>query len=225
MIQEMTGPTQGALKLERKFDTIANHLANSATTGFKADILTFDNMLRSRMTTDFTPGNPFETGNPLDFAIESDGFFRIQTANGIRYTRAGNFTLDAQGQLVTQQGDPVLGDGGPLLLDGAQIEVTPEGLVEVDGAPAGRLAVVTFEDKTLLRKEGNSQFVYTGEEGNEIEPEVISVNQGALEQSNVSVVAEMTRMIEINRAYESMQKMLQSIDEANQKVISEVARV
>lgn len=225
MLLQMMSPVQGGLRQEKKFEAIANHLANSATNGFKADILSFDHLLRTAHTVDHRQGDLKVTGNQLDVAIAGKGFFSIQTENGVRYTRDGCFTLDSQQQLVTQSGDVVLGEGGPIRIEGADVHINEAGQVYVDGAQAGILKVVEFESPQKLKKEGGSLFSYTGDPSDEQTPEAISVKQGALEQPNISVVVEMTKMIETQRMYEAYQKMVQTFDEIDAKSIDQVGRL
>ena len=199
MILQMTRVVQAGLKQERKLDIVSNHLANADTTGFKADILSFDEAMNAVLTVDHTQGDVKHTDNTLDLALGDEGFFKVQTPQGVRYTRNGNFTLNAGGQLVTQNGDPVLGPGGPVVIAGSDVQVSKDGAIEVDGEAGGQLAVATFADLTLLHKEGSGNYVYRGNPADEIVPEAVEVVQGALEKPNFTVVEEMTDMIAINR--------------------------
>jgi flagellar basal-body rod protein FlgG len=221
----MTQVVQGGLRQERKLEAITNHLANVSTTGFKGDVLSFDALFNARMNIDFTPGDIRETENDLDLALGEDGFFKVQTQRGIRYTRNGTFTLDRNNVLVTQDGNPVLGETGPIIIDGRDIEVNEAGEIRVDQQVVGKLSIASFSSKENLAKEGESLFVYRGEESDEEPLENVKVVQGALEMPNVSSVVEMTRMIETLRSYESYQKMIQAYDEMDSKLISEVNKV
>ena len=224
MIQQMGYVVQGGLRQQLKLETQMNHLANVNTTGFKADIVSFDEMLRAKMTVDFTPGDLQQTGNDLDLALGDDGFFKIQTPDGVRYTRNGTFSLNADRMLVTQSGDLVLGDRGPILIEGTHIEINEAGEIRVDNQLAGNIAVVAFAEKEKLAKEGESLFAYTGPESDETVPEKISVLQGALESSNVRTVMEMTKMVETMRSFESCMKILRTLDETDTRVITELGR-
>lgn len=233
MILEMTRPVQGGLRQERQFDIVANHLANTNTTGFKGDVLSFDRMFRAQMNVDLTQGPLRETGGKLDMALEDEGFFKIQTQRGIRYTRDGNFTLSANGTLVTKEGDPVLAGGNPVVFDPNNIEnifVNKEGGIEAysldEGlADMGTLDVVTFADLKKIEKEGSSLFVYNGNPQDEIAPDTVSVQQGALEMSNVTSVTEMVKMVEQHRMYEAYQKMILTFDEIDGKAVNEVGKL
>lgn len=225
MIHEMSYAVQGAIRQERRFEILANHMANAGTTGFKTQTLSFDKMLQAHMTLDTTQGPLLATQSPLDVAISGDGFFKIQTDQGARYSRNGNFSRNAEGLLVNSEGDAVMGESGPITIEGDDISIGVDGEIEVDGSVTGKLLIVDFEMKEGLEKKGDSLFAYAGPESDEIPAERFEVRQGNLEQSNVETMVEMTRMIETNRFYESFQKLMQTIDELNAKAISEVGQV
>lgn len=210
---------------ELRFDTIANNLANAGTTGFKKDIPSFDQALQMHMRTDFTQGNIRHTGNPLDLALEGEGFFRVMTPAGIRYTRNGRFNLNAEGILVTSNGDPVLGTGGRVSIQGEHVTIDATGRIEVDKTEVDTLSIASFERPELLQKEGLSSYIYKGDEKEILRPEEISVGQGYLEESNVVVTEEVIRMVEALRTFESYQKVLQTFDETDAKVINEVGKL
>jgi len=222
---EMGKAVQGASRFNQQFDIIANRLANAGTTGYKGESVTFDELLQPRMRIDLSQGDSQTTGNPLDLAILGDGFFKVQTPQGDRYTRNGTFSLDKEKYLVTQDGHRVLGEGGPIALDGEQIKISEGGDVNVDGSQVGKLKLVTFKAAEKLKKEGASFLSYMGDSQDELKPERTSVQQGVLEQSNVSVVSEMTRMIETTRSYESVQKIIQTYAEMDTKAVTEVGLV
>ena len=223
MILQFTNPVQGGLRQERKLEMIANHLANVDTSGFKTDMVTFDQMLQSEMGIDFSPGPLKSTGNALDVALGEDGFFKVQTPRGERYTRNGNFTLDAENILVTANGHPVMGEGGEITIDGSDVRINREGEIFVDGELVDKLAVVTFESMQKMTKDGDSLFAAPADSP-EVSLENPVVQQGAVEGSNVEAVVEMTRMIETMRTYEAIQKMIQAYDETDGKIISEVGK-
>jgi flagellar basal-body rod protein FlgG len=214
----------GMLAEQVRQDQIANDLANSATPGYKADRTTqtsFRSLLLANsvtgqvigaqgtavevgaVQTDFTPQPARDTGEPLDFAIVGEGFFAVQTGQGVRYTRNGQFMPDAQGRLVTAQGDPVLGRGGAPLTVGADGTVDPR-----------RLDVVTL---TNPRKAGDS--LVTGTPGNGTPGQVRS---SALEGSGADATTAMVDMIQSMRAYEAGQKVIQTIDETLGKATTQV---
>lgn len=230
---------EGAILLERRQQVISNNLANTNTAGFKKQGLTFEEYLLPQIDdtrrtakgeiekTLFTQGPTHETGNPLDFAIEGEGFFVVQTPAGNRYTRAGNFTLDAQNQLVTQEGYPVLGDGAPIILQdttGKGIWLSEDGRFFVDETEMGRIDVVNFTNPDGLDRMGQNLYAETQASGQPAPLETVHVRQGFIEDSNINPVEEMVNMIDMFRAYEVQQKTLQSVDHLDDKAINEVGR-
>lgn len=216
----------GQVALFKHMEVIANNLANLNTTGFRAEKVLFEKMLAQQKNTtpikvstdefvhirgaytDFQQGPIEATGNPLDMAIKEEGFFVVQTAEGERYTRAGNFQLDAEGRLVTSRGDPVQGIGGDIVLEGASIKVTEQGDILVDGKAVDRLRVVQAESRFLVRDQ--AQLFKLIEGGFTLDAENPFVQGGALEGSNVNAVRELTDMIWASRLYESYQKVQES---------------
>lgn len=218
MLLEMTRAAQAGLRKERQYELISNHLANAGTTGYKKDILTFDQMMKAKLTTDHSNGDLRITGNELDLALTEQGFFKIQTPAGIRYTRNGNFTLDTENQLVTGQGDLVLGQGGPITIAGSDVHISSVGEILSDGEAVDTLVIANFNSTEQLEKEGQNYFVYKGDPNDEVEPDTIKVVQGSLESANISTVVEMTKMIETQRMYETISKMMHTLDEIDSKV-------
>ncbi len=227
MVSGIYEAIKGGFFAEQHMEIITNNLANADTAGFKKDTLTFDEVLKERLSTDMRPGSLNYTGNKLDVALGEKGFFKIQTDRGIRYTRNGSFLLDAGGMLVTHSGDSVLSNNGPIRIKGAEIVITASGDVIADGRHADTLSVVDFTRPGFLKKEGDSLYVYDDPngEGSIIDHDPISVQQGYIETSNVNPVEEMTRMIKALRAYESYTKVIQTFDEANSKLINEVGKL
>ena len=227
MIQDITIIVQSALTQEMKLENTANHLANATTTGFKADLLSFDEALQAHSTIDFRQGDLRETGNVLDLALSGEGFFKIQTENGIRYTRNGTFSLNNDHILVTQNGSPVMGENGPIFIQGSYVEINENGEIFVDNEKlekqrVDRLKMVTFSAKENLVKEGESFFQYTGDPSEEMDSDSVTVTQGALEMPNTSVVIEMTKMVETMRTYEAYMKIIQTFDEVDGKIVNEL---
>ena len=231
MIFDVTEVVQAGLRQELKMEMIINHLANVSTTGFKADVLFFDEMLQANMSIDFSQGGFIHTGNSLDLALNGDGFFKIQTLRGIRYTRNGTFTLNSDNMLVTQNGDLVLGDRGPISIQGGRIEINDAGEIWVEDETTGTMgmvgkpAIVDFAQKDQFTKEGESLFIYNGSPADETVPEGTTVRPGELEMPNVNTVMEMTKMIETMRSYESCMKTLQALDETDSKAINELGKI
>ena len=218
------------------FSTITNNLTNAQTPGFKRDVPLFRPFLEQRMglsspyplisetRTLFQQGDLHQTGNPFDLAIEGDGFFKLQTPHGIRYTRAGNFRLNEQGVLTHTDGFPVMGRNGEIVLKGRTVTVGKDGTVEVDGAQIDQIAVAAFPDPGLLRKEGQNLF-RVEDPRQEKKSEASQVHQGTLEASNVNPIEEMVKLIDSLRTYESCLKMIQSQDELDSRAANDVGRV
>lgn len=176
--------------------------------------------------TDFSPGAIKKTGNPLDVAIVGDGFFSVETPQGVMYSRNGSLTISSNGDLVTQDGLPVLGQNGKISLEGDDISIGTDGTVLVDGNEVGKLKIVNFPRPYPLKKVGGSLFSLTtsGENG-KVNTDV-NVKQGFLELSNVNVVKEMVMMVEVNRAYQAYQKVIQGVfDTITRKAVNEVGRL
>lgn len=173
------------------------------------------------MGKNFSPGRLETTGNALDFAIVGkDGFFSVNTPQGERYTRAGNFTLNSEGQLVTAEGYQVNGKEGPLSLKGDDVVLAEDGTITVDGQRTGGLKMVTFPFVERLQKMGGSMLAPADDANAPRILEDVQLAQGMVESSNVEPVKEMVRMIEANRAYAGMQKALTSADEMNRQAVT-----
>ena len=172
-------------------------------------------------------GAYIETTNNLDLAIKGNGMFVVMTPNGARYTRNGNFTLDSDGTLVTQQGYPVLGQQGQIKLNSTNIHIDGNGRVFDDKSEVDSIRVAMFSKDDQLRKQGDSLFFKLDgtpltEDDN---VEHVQVKQGYLESSNVNVVKEMVQMITAYRAYESSAKAIQTQDETLNKAANDVGAI
>jgi len=238
--------------LERQLDVVANNIANVNTVGFKADSSLFEEYLMPGAHEDnfkgsdrrvsyvqdrgtyrnFTQGPAEQTRNPLDIAISGDAFFVVQTAGGERYTRDGGLQMNSQGQLVTAGGNPVLGTSGPIVFQPTDhdINVSPDGTVTVvegngrTDSLRGKLRLVSFTDAQKLLKEGSN--LYSDGAGDAAQPDLkSSVQQGYIEKSNVNAVAEMSRMIEVTRAYTQIATMLQQESDLHKSAIEKLAEV
>ena len=247
MLNGMLESSRGCMKEEIRMDIISNNLANSTVIGFKKNRIAFKQMLddateNSRtpetgntaqnqnnlliaVRTDMSQGDIRSSGNDLDLAIFGKGFFKINTDNGMRYTRKGNFTLDPQGNLVTQNGNMVMGKAGPLNLSGNEITIDGLGFVSIDGAVVGQLDIVDFENYDSLLKEGKSLFRNSPNEPEKVLSPDTRVKQGYVEISNVNVAEEMVSMIHSLRAFETYQKAIRAIDELNNQAINQVGRL
>lgn len=255
----------GAYSNQRKIETISNNLANSSTQGYKRDIPVFMavpeprspitptspklyfelhvEQVSQRMVmfdethTDFSQGTLVETGNTLDLAISGEGFFAVQTPDGIRFTRAGNFFLSPQGYIITREGYPLIGaKGEPLKVS----EPTPETIVVTsDGGLfvivkqgdvkksifVDRIAVYKIpQDITLTRKVGQNLFEVV-DESFVTESGDYQILQGYLELSNVNPITEMMSLIEAQRAYELSTRVIVAADSMTLVSVRELGRV
>lgn len=226
--------------LQRQMEILANNIANVNTTGFKGERPLFEDyvmaagprtpvsyVLDRGTMRDLAPGAFSATGAPLDLAIEGDGFLSVQTANGPRYTRNGHLSLDADGRLVTSAGQAVLDDGGGeiTLEEGAGAPtIAPDGTLSQGTNRIGRLGVVRFADAQALEGAGDGLFAAAPGQAAEPAPEA-RVAQGMLEQSNVQPVVEITRMVALQRRYQTMQSLLQNDADLQRSAIQRLGRV
>jgi len=249
------------LKQSRKMEVIAQNLANVNNSGYKRDALVFKEMMppfppdegneeaknillspeKSNKNvsyvgitdyyTDFSVGLLKKTGGPLDLAMDGEGFFKIQTPEGERYTRNGNFRLNTEKQLVTQNGNQVLDINSQPILINAQgkISIDGQGNISVGNGLANttitNIKMANFENKKLLQKMGDGLYRNTGAPEEEKEATDVRIQQGFLENSNVSSVEEMAEMIGTLRIFETYQKMIQSIDTMNDQSVNTIGRV
>ncbi len=259
MIDGIYIAASGGAKQERSLEVISNNLANINTTGFKKDVLAFKSFLPPfpnsseqvsapsgskttgsqesfsyagivELKSDLSQGGLVNTENPLDVALEGEGFFAIETQEGVRYTRQGNFRLNEKRGLVTQDGNPVIGSTGPITIPAGQVlSIDTTGKISVGNGLGNTVVdsmkIVNFDDPGKLVKTGNGLFMLTGNESTEINAENFSVRQGFIESSNVNAVEEMTKMIEVMRTYQAYQKAIQTIDSANSKAATELGRL
>ncbi|MFH1035751.1 MAG: flagellar hook-basal body protein [Pseudomonadota bacterium] len=221
--------SRAALIQQHNMDIISNNLANVNTSGFKADRLIFNDMLDRQIKSVHSQGPLRYTENPLDVAIGGEGFFRVQTAKGIKLTRDGSFKMLSDGSLVNSQGQKVLGQGGaPITLnpEGGLIHIDDKGGITQGSEQVGALEVVDVKDKKTLVKEGANLF--GGQDGKAPVTTAATdytVQQGAVEQANVEVVSEMVNMINSFRSYESYQKVIQAVQDMDSKTVNQVGRV
>jgi flagellar basal-body rod protein FlgF/flagellar basal-body rod protein FlgG len=241
------------MMLERQMDVVANNVANVNTNGYKADRSLFEEYLmpgahednfvgRDRRLSfvqdratfhDFAGGPTEQTKNPLDVAIDGQAFLVVQTPAGERYTRDGGLQINSQGQLVTASGNPVLGSNGPIRFQQTDHDITIsddgtvtviEGINNAANSIRGKLRLVSFAQAQKLLKEGSN--LYAAGEGNIARPDTkAQVHQGFIERSNVSAVSEMSRMVEVSRAYTQMATLLQQQSELQRSAIEKLADV
>jgi flagellar basal-body rod protein FlgF len=232
------------MALRREMDVIANNVANISTNGFKNRSMRFSEHIGQTAKAEVFPGQsqnvsfvidqgtPIDisagmverTGNPLDVAMRGDGFFVVQNAgNQERLTRDGSFQINAQGQLVTHAGFRVLGDGGPIQIGAGEtnVRIAEDGSVLSDQGVRGRLRMVRVENPRDLRNEGTNTFS-TANPPQPAGPQA-RVEPGAVERSNVKPVLEMSRMVEVQRAYASITSLLGRADELRRDAIRRLA--
>ena len=242
-----------ALLQQRRLELLANNLAQINTPGYKADTPVFriyesttgaetgqSNQFGSAVVqqsawkfthTDFTQGPANLTDNPLDLALNGDGFFVLQSPDGPRYTRSGRFTLNGEGQIISPQGWPVLGQGdAPIQIPNVDstsggIFINATGQVISNGAVAGKIKIVDFTKPYALEKKGFSSFAPVDETVAITTPENTKIQQGFIEGSTVNAIGEMTKLIENSRLYEAYQKMLQSFDEVDNTAVNDLGKV
>lgn len=221
-----------------QMDLLTNNLANVNSIGFKIDEIALQEApvlsalgggrVPSHVRThsrwiDFSPGNIQNTGGPLDLALEGEGFFVIQTPDGVRLTRDGRFSLDADGRLVLR-GMPVEGQGGEIVLDGDSVVVKEDGRILKGGGEVARLRVVRVYSTDLLERTGEGLFRVPpdGQSLQDMDDPV--VRQGALELSNANAIKLMVQMIDVVRSFEMQQRVIQTLDRLAERAIQGLGR-
>ena len=177
------------------------------------------------MTRDNSQGPALVTHNPHDLMLEGPGLFAIQTKQGTRYSRAGNFTKSPDGALVTKFGDPVLGEKGVIYLKSGEFQVNRQGEVFQNGKMLDRLAIFDFEKDSSLERRGNNYLFFGGDPATIQRVKAPSVQQGFLEGSNVNAVKNLTAMIIAHRSYEAYQKAVSNYDQIMEKSSNRLAEV
>jgi flagellar basal-body rod protein FlgF len=219
-----------------KLDYSSNNVANVNTPGFKAEYLSYI-MKKSvpsssdevpsyaeSVSTDYSQGTIQKTDNPLDFALQGEGYFSLQTGNGITYTRKGDFSLNAKSELVTKSGDYVMGKTGKIILDGKNVHVDESGNIQVDGNQVDSLKIVSFENPEVLTHVGEGLFKDNGNGvlKKDFTPNVVNES---LETSNVSAIKEMIQMIDLQRTFETYQKLIHTISEQDKLSTGQIGKL
>jgi flagellar basal-body rod protein FlgF len=232
------------INLQRELDIVANNLANVDTAGFKFETLMEKTnpaypartvgapgpvkfVLGDGVGRDFSQGGLRQTGAPFDLAIDGDAFFAVSTPDGDRYTRDGRFRLNDQGKLVTQDGAPVQGDGGgDITIDPEKgpVLIAADGTVSQGDERVGKIGLVRFDNRSVLEKSGDNLFRNTANAAPAPAPDA-QVRQGMLESSNVKSIVEVTRLIELSRAYERTSKMMDSAADLSRRSVERMGRV
>jgi flagellar basal-body rod protein FlgF len=232
----------GMRSRQNTLEAQANNIANASTVGFKAERLIYSSVAANKQGSgdkqslvvgvstssgiDFTEGSIQQTGRSLDVAIDGDAFIQIQTPRGVRYTRAGNLTVNSNGQLTTKNNNLVVGESGPITLSKeSQLSIAEDGSLSTDGAVTDKLKLVRFNNPaSALSKEGDSLFMLTGTE----QPQAnvnSKVVQGSLENSNINSVSEMVSMINNNREFESLEKSVTLLmNDIGRKISGEIGK-
>lgn len=242
MIRGLYISAAGLLPRDMEQEVAANNLANINTIGYKKDAVHFKRLLDERLSLDSLHGGESDVSNSeetlinfsqgelqptdvkTDLAIDGDGFFAIQTPEGLRFTRNGNFTLNEESQLVTKSGNLVMGQGGPIQLFRGDFEVKKNGEIFQNGTMIDQLDIVTFPKPLPLKKAGEGLFVLTVPNIRPMESENFTIHQGFLEGSNVNAISEMVKMITNDKNFQAGQKAIQAQDQTLGKVINQTAR-
>lgn len=224
--------------LQRQMNTVANNIANAGTTGYRGENTLFEPVMQDAgeprrvafvqdvgLYRDVSPGPITRTENPLDVSVDGEGYLTFQApGGGERYGRGGHLELDAGGRVVDARGNPLLDEGGkPVVVPDGEGPVTigQDGTVAGKAGPIARLQLVTFANEQALQGEGGGLFRSAAPP----RPASGRLVQGALEGSNVQPVLEMTRMLETQRAFEGVQKLIEAQDELDRRAIDRMISV
>lgn len=221
----------GAVAQDRALDVVANNVANANTTAYRAERIAFDEVLNEkgemafvdvdRGAVDTSRGNLVATDNPLDLALDGDGWFAVNTAQGVRYTRDGAFSLNDAGVLVDGAGNTIRGQDGQEILvppDAGGVAVDAEGNVYVEDEPIGQLEIVRF-DAAQMQRDGSNLFRATGRPKRDELPAVVT---GHLESSNFNTVRGMVDLVRISRTYESLHRMIENYKQIDQRTARDI---
>jgi flagellar basal-body rod protein FlgG len=220
-------------------DVIASNIAGATTPGFKKGGLSFEGIASGIIgvagsqeqpaisphpmgTIDFEPGEMQRTGDPNEFAISGNGFFRLQGPNGQNvYTRDGQFRVSPEGQVVSKQGFPVIGESGTLqlLIDGGPVSVDSEGRVLQGDQEVGVLSVYEFSNPNFLKRGPGGFMVNPDQPQTPVPSETARVYQGFIEMSNVSSIRQMVQMVEASNAQRANERVIQNYDGLSERAI------
>ncbi len=251
MIKGLYSAVSAMVMNANRQQVISHNIANVQTPGFKQILTTAQDFMQNQSVyangnlqanpveyvgtlglgtqlgeefVDYGQGTMQSTSNPLDFALQGNGFFTVKTPDGNRYTRDGRFMRDADNTLVTVDGYQVLDDAGqPITVPDGEVSVTPDGAISVNGTVAATFGIGVFAnpETELQHTEGN---LFTGPAASTGE-DVPQVVQGYLETSNANISQLMTQLVEVGRSYEAAQKMVRSQDELLGKTIASLGRI
>jgi flagellar basal-body rod protein FlgG len=247
MIRGFYTAVSGMLTAVRRMDTVVNNLANAQTTGYKQErsaATSFSDQLLVQLggdpngaqvgpimltnaaqppDLDLSQGALRATGRALDVGLDGPGFLAVQTAQGDAYTRDGSLTRDGEGYLTTATGVRVLGRNGPIQLPPGELGVRPDGTIMVDDVDVDQLRLVEFGADQSFERQGQNLLAPAG--GGAATPATsTTVQQGFVEASNVDVTGALTTMLELQRAYDANQRMIQQHDQMLAHAVNDVAR-
>ncbi len=233
----------GAISQMRRLEVVTENLANVNTVGHKGGQVAFTEVLADvtqqkkeragglvaigEQRTDFSQGMMQQTENPLDLAIDGEGFFAVDTPRGVRFTRQGNFTRSADGTIVTPLGDTLLGENGPIRIAGKDVRITADGQVTSEGSSVDKIQLARFSNPRVLVKEGHTLFrapqgtaqpvTNAGDE--------VSILQGYVEEANITPIDALVSLIATQRQFEVYVRAMKTLDAATEKVLTETARI
>jgi len=233
--------TYMGVRAMKELEMVSHNLANASTTGFKRELLNNWEVTAPRTlgpgppeaaqyvdvrSRDFSQGPIHETDSETDLAIQGKGFFKVQTPQGFRYTRNGSFALNPDFQLVTKEGNLVMGKNGPISMDSRNkyFGFDLEGGIHMDQNLADEILVVDFPNPQDLRTEGHTYFAPGPQTGEETEAKDFKIVQGSIEESNVDLVAESINLVDIHRRYESYIKILETFTAHDRKVVEQIGQ-
>jgi flagellar basal-body rod protein FlgF len=225
--------------LQQQMQVAANNLANMSTPGYKAEGVLFEQYITTPQNADeidqvqnygtyrnLEMGTLSQTHNPLDMAIEGDGYFSVSTPQGVRYTRDGGFALNTDRQIVDKSGNILLNENGDAIVvppDATQISISSDGTIVSELGDIGRVKLVSFPNPQMLTKLGNNLYAADGQAEQPVARR--HVVQGVLEGSNVNPVIEMNKMVQLLRMFQAAQNMLQTDHDRITKAIQTLTSV
>lgn len=236
MLYDITDVARAGARKLTQLDFVTNNIANASTSGFKAEHLYYamkgkkvqEGALPSLGPTvskmDLSQGTLKVTGNSFDLAIEGDGYFTIQTNEGTAYTRNGSFVMNKNKELITPSGDYVMGESGKIVIEGSSVNIDKDGSVYVDENQVAKIKISAFTDPGALIRSTEGHFIDNGRAGMK-KADKFSISAGYLEMSNVNAVREMTDMIEIQRAFETYQKVILTLSDMDKISTSRIGKL
>jgi flagellar basal-body rod protein FlgF len=241
--------TAGLAAQTQALELVAHNLANLGTNGYRGQQTTFRSLLAARDSSrsaavstnfinaaindfgvlggsrlDLKSGSLAPTGNPLDVAVAGGGFLAVQSPQGVVYTRDGSFHVSSTGQLVTSQGNAVMGEQGPVTLPNGAVAISSDGTISVDGTVVDKLKLAEFAPGTNLTALGNA--TYSAPAGSAVVAAGSSVMQGMLEGSNVSATEGVVQLLTVQRSAEMLGRAFSALDgQLNQIAAQDLPKV